>query len=70
MRPLTRKALHLRREMRRAGVPEPSVWVREPNAFIFEWERGNKTLYITVTDAHISALISEPNGILHRETLQ
>lgn len=70
MRQWTRRAIRLRRRLRRAGIARPFYWQHGHDSVVYSWESGTKELLITISDSHVSALLTRAGVIIHRELLQ
>jgi hypothetical protein len=48
-------------------VPCPKVFCHGPDSVVFNWEKGNENLYLTVSSTDASIVYSTPTDIEHEE---
>lgn len=64
--PVYTVARYIATELMANAFPAPNVFSHGPKSVVFNWERGTRTLYLTVSADRISALVSSPERINRR----
>jgi hypothetical protein len=67
--PVIKNACDLANGLLAKQYPAPKVFNHGPASVVFNWTRGNRSLYLTVSEKYVSALLSTPEKIQKRINL-